>query len=273
MTHISYFITLDPIHHEIEIAQLNLLGVESFLEHDHALEAFIESESSGSLAKEIEEYLKEKALPFKKIIHNARAWNTEWESNFKPIGIDHKLFVRADFHDPDPQYAQELVISPKMAFGTGHHETTSMILEWMLGENFEGKRVLDFGCGTGILGILAAKNGAADIHFIDNDILAVENTIENIAMNQLPQMLVALGSFDAIPEQGYDFILANITRNILAEGIGTLSAHLNAKGKLIMSGFLISDLEFMLDRIIQSGLIHTMMMQRGEWICLIAESQ
>ena len=162
---------------------------------------------------------------------------------------------------------------PKMAFGTGHHETTSMILEWMLTQDLAGKDVLDFGCGTGILGIYAAKNSVSSVVFIDNDSLATENTNENILLNQLSEIKVLLGSFDAIPDVKFDLILANITRNILSEGMAILSNHLKPKAKIAMSGFLLQDAEFMIDKIKLSGLQLIEQKHKGDWLCIIAEKQ
>ncbi len=271
--YISYLISLDPSNHEIEIAQLNLLGVESFMEHDDALEAFVDSEKFPELENEIETYLKEKSFSFEKKTHDAKDWNAEWEKNFTPIAIINQLLVRAPFHVQDQNYRQELIIAPKMAFGTGHHETTSMILEWMLKEDLTRKDVLDFGCGTGILGIFAAKNSASKVVFVDNDPLATENTTENIVLNQLSAMNVLLGSFDAIPNEQYDFILANITRNILSEGLSVLANHLKSNAKIAMSGFLLQDAEFMIEKIKQSGLHLIEQKEKGDWLCLIAEKQ
>jgi ribosomal protein L11 methyltransferase len=270
LAYISYLISLDPSNHEIQIAQLNLLGVESFIEHDHELEAFIETEKNPELENEIEIYLKENGFTFEKKLHDARDWNAEWEANFKPIEIGNELIVRAPFHLSDQKFAYELIIAPKMAFGTGHHETTSMILEWMLQEDIAGKDVLDFGCGTGILGIFAAKKNAASVCFIDNDPLATENTEENFKLNDLVPMEVKLGSYDVIPDKQYDLILANITRNILSEGMDVLSNHLKPKGKIVMSGFLIQDVEYMKEKMDQVGLMLNDQKIKGDWVCFIA---
>lgn len=273
MTYISYLISLDANNHEIEIAFLNQMGVEAFIEHDDALEAFVENNEHPTLCDELEIYLTEKRFPFERIIHVSKDWNAEWEMNFKPIAIGNDLFIRAPFHSKEPFYKQELIIAPKMAFGTGHHETTSMILEWMLTQDLNEKDVLDFGCGTGILGIFAAKCGARKLYFIDNDPLAIENTQENIALNQLPEMELQLGSYDVIPQTKFDLILANITRNILSDGLSILSKHLKPQGKIAMSGFLFGDSEYMLEKINQAGLHLIEQKQKNDWLCFIAEKQ
>jgi ribosomal protein L11 methyltransferase len=273
VAYISFLISIDPSQHEIEIAQLHLLGVDSFVEHDEALEAFIDVGTLPELEQEIEHYLKLNAFPYEKKIHHEKDWNAEWEKNFSPIAIGNQLLVRAAFHPQDKSFSQELIISPKMAFGTGHHETTSMILEWLLDQDLKGYDVLDFGCGTGILGIYAAKQATHKVVFVDNDPLSTENTAENILLNQLPEMKVILGSFDGIPNEQYDLILANITRNVLSEGLLQLANHLKSKGKIVMSGFLLQDAGFMIEKIRHNGLQYIEQKQKGDWLCIIAEKQ
>src|SRR5690606_25029937 len=142
-------------------------------------------------------------------------WNALWESNFQPIFIKDKVCVRATFHEPHPDYPLEILIDPKMAFGTGHHQTTSLMMEYILEEDFDGKSVLDIGCGTGIWGILASKLLAASVVAIDNDPVCVESSKENRQLNNISNMEVFEGSFDAIPNNKFEVILANINRNIL----------------------------------------------------------
>ncbi|MBK6544199.1 MAG: 50S ribosomal protein L11 methyltransferase [Saprospiraceae bacterium] len=272
MACISYYIHLDAAQHEFEIAYLNELGIDSFIEHEDALEAFLETEDTNISAK-IESYLKEKQRSFEKRSHQLRDWNKEWESNFDAFSIAKKLLVRAPFHPVDSTFKESLLISPKMAFGTGHHETTSMILEWMLDQNFENKKILDFGCGTGILGIFAAKRKASLVNFIDNDPLSIENTIENIQLNELVPMQCILGSTAQIPNEQYDVILANITRNILSESMELLVSHLFERGIIVISGFLETDLEFMLACLHKFHLKVLNRYQKKDWLCLIAQKQ
>ncbi|WP_299291913.1 50S ribosomal protein L11 methyltransferase [uncultured Mucilaginibacter sp.] len=164
-------------------------------------------------------------------------WNAVWESNFQPIQIKDQIWVRATFHEPRPDFPFEIVIDPKMAFGTGHHQTTSMMMDFMLDTVFTGKKVLDMGCGTGILAILASKKGATAITAIDNDPICCESTKENAVLNGIENITVFCGSKEVIPNETFDVILANINRNILLDQMDTYAQRLSANGQLFLSGF------------------------------------
>ncbi|MEJ5056155.1 50S ribosomal protein L11 methyltransferase [Sphingobacterium sp. MYb382] len=164
-------------------------------------------------------------------------WNALWELNFSPIVVDDRCYVRASFHEPKPGMEYEIVINPKMSFGTGHHETTSMMLSYILENSFEGKTVLDMGCGTGILAILAAKRGASSILAVDYDDVCVASVAENKVLNDTPQIQSALGSKEAIVGHSFDVVLANINRNILVDQLAQYRLCLPADGLLFVSGF------------------------------------
>ncbi|HRG69572.1 MAG: 50S ribosomal protein L11 methyltransferase [Saprospiraceae bacterium] len=268
---ISYRIQTKSDSFDLILADLSILGADAFQEHDDALEAFIEGDLLDQQQVDIESYLKEQKLVYQKILHERKDWNAAWESNFIPFTIASKLIVRAPFHSSDPSYPEELVIFPKMAFGTGHHETTSMILEYLLDRDFSGKCILDFGCGTGILGILTAKHQADQVVFIDNDPLCIENTLENLNLNLIKECPVILGSIGEIPNLNFDLIIANITRNILIEALPTLAHHLKQNGALILSGFLQQDFDAMNAQLQAAGLNCKIQIRKGEWLCIIAE--
>lgn len=271
MSCFSYRVIIPESEKDVEIALLIQLGVENFIEYDDGFEAFVFAKQN--LERDVENHLDLRKLRYQKIEHETRDWNVEWEKNFSPITIGEKLIVRAPFHSVMKNFDYDLLIAPKMAFGTGHHETTSMILEWMLQNDFSGKSVLDFGCGTGILGIFARMKQAATSCFIDNDPIALENTKENLLLNKILSSEVRIGSYDEIPETQFDLILANITRNILSEGLHELVVHLADKGKVILSGFLVQDAEIM-QNLIRDNQLHLIgEMQKGEWLCFIAEKQ
>jgi len=168
-------------------------------------------------------------------------WNSLWESNFNPIEIDQRCYVRATFHDARPEYPFEIVIDPKMAFGTGHHQTTSMMMRLLLELDVAGKAVLDMGCGTGILGILAAKKHAASVMAIDNDEICCSSAHENALLNGISAMDVKCGSVDLIKGSKFNIILANINRNVLIEHLPYYAQALVKDGVLLISGFFLGD--------------------------------
>lgn len=214
-------------------------GCDTFEEMDFGFKAYLPATSFN------QEKLDERLAPFHNLLTFSyevnlipqRNWNAVWESNFQPIQIKNQIWVRATFHEPRPDFPFEIVIDPKMAFGTGHHQTTSMMMDYMLDTVFTGKKVLDMGCGTGILAILAAKKGATDITAIDFDPVCCESTIENSALNNIKGMKILCGSKEVIPNGQFDVILANINRNILLDQMQSYQHHLKHGGILFISGF------------------------------------
>ncbi|MFD0749607.1 50S ribosomal protein L11 methyltransferase [Mucilaginibacter calamicampi] len=194
-------------------------------------------------------------------------WNEVWESNFEPLVIGDKIYVRATFHQPRPDVRYEIVIDPKMAFGTGHHQTTSMILQLMLDEDFTGKKVLDMGCGTGILAIMAAKLNAGNITAIDYDPVCYESTIENAQLNGITSIKALCGSKEAIPAEQFDIILANINRNILLDQMDSYAAVLKPAGTIFFSGFYETpDLEIITQAANQVGLTYISHKKDKDWV-------
>lgn len=219
---------------EILIAELSVLGFESFSEEDGKVFAYIRE---ADLTEETEESIATlgyaKSYSFKKI--PGQNWNAVWESNFEPIEIPGRCRIRADFHEPDSSFPLEIVVTPKMSFGTGHHSTTRLMMEAILDMNLSGKRILDMGCGTGILAILAGKMGSSDITAIDNDPQCIINTRENFDENQIISSQLYLLGEEPVLEK-FDLILANIQRNVLLEQISWYADHLKSGGKLLVSG-------------------------------------
>jgi ribosomal protein L11 methyltransferase len=225
---------------DLLIDSLGAIGFDTFEEVEDGFKAYI---PAGDFSPElVDEQLAGYRLMFgfvyeTKLIRQ-KNWNEVWESNFEPITVAGKVYVRATFHQPRPDFPYEIVIDPKMAFGTGHHQTTSMMMALMLETSFAGKNVLDMGCGTGILAILAEKLGAAKIMAIDYDPVCYESTLENAALNQAQNINAACGSKEAMPQgQQFDIILANINRNILLDQLAEYAAALKPGGELYLSGF------------------------------------
>jgi len=191
-------------------------------------------------------------------------WNAEWEKNFVPVIIDNRCVIRAPFHEKFDKYEYVINIEPKMAFGTGHHETTSLMISALLDVDFGGKTVLDMGCGTGILGILAAMKGAKKVVGIDIDEWAYNNAIEN-ARNNNTNITFLQGGAEVIPEIKFDIILANINRNILIEQSIDYNEHLTSFGKLFISGILIEDVDMVEATFIDLGLTPVEHTSLGNW--------
>lgn len=193
-------------------------------------------------------------------------WNKVWESNFDPIVIDEVCYIRATFHEPKPSYDYEIIIDPKMAFGTGHHQTTSMMVRYILENEMKGANVLDMGCGTGILAILAAKKGAKQVLAIDYDPVCIESTEENLVLNKVTDIQTAIGSVEQLGEQKFDVIFANINRNILLDHLSAYAAAMEPGGKLYLSGFFVEkDLEIMNAEAKRIGFAYQEHQEDGKW--------
>jgi|WetSurMetagenome_2_1015567.scaffolds.fasta_scaffold00524_4 ribosomal protein L11 methyltransferase len=191
-------------------------------------------------------------------------WNEEWEKNFQPVIIAEKCSVRAPFH-PKPQNVDfDIVIEPKMSFGTGHHQTTALMTELLIGTDVKGLKVLDMGCGTGLLAILSSMKGASEVSAVDIDEWACINTIENCLVNNC-NINVRQGDILTVAGEKYDLILANITRNILIENMATLSSCLNPSGRLFLSGFYNDDITEIEKATYAAGLMPGKVLSRDEW--------
>lgn len=201
----------------------------------------------------------------------AQDWNKVWEENFTPIVVDNRILVRAGFHQPIPGIEYEIIIEPKMSFGTGHHSTTALMLASILDqkEQIEGKRVLDMGCGTGILSIMAAKTGAKEITGIDIDEWAYNNAMENMKNNGINQVSIRIGDAGLLAgESPFDIILANINRNILLNDMHHYTSRLNPGGYLMMSGFYLQDLPMIREKAESLGLQYISYKEDKNWVAV-----
>ncbi len=233
------FREIEEYQHDLLIAELADIGFDTFEDTSKGFNAFILANQFDETAlKEVLEGF-EDDLAYTYTIHkiDPQNWNEEWEKNFSPLVINDDCYVRATFHDHQPQYKYEIVIDPKMAFGTGHHQTTTMMMLYVLETDVQDKVILDMGAGTGILGILAAKRGAKEIVAIDNDEVCYNSAIENAALNQIDNLTSLCGSKETIPQTEFDIILANINRNILLDQIERYAAVLKQDGLIFFSGF------------------------------------
>ncbi|MDT0677797.1 50S ribosomal protein L11 methyltransferase [Autumnicola musiva] len=254
---------------EILIAELGYLGFESFVENEDGVTAYIpvEEYEDGLLANVHILQSEEFEITFSQSEIEQINWNEEWEKNFNPILVDDICSVRAPFH-PKPEANFDIVIEPKMSFGTGHHATTHMMIKHILENDWKGKSVLDMGCGTGVLAILTALKGAARIDAIDIDNWCYINTLENIERNNCEHINVEEGGVELLQGKKYDAILANINRNILLEDMPGYADALNEGGEIYFSGFYTEDLMIIKNAAAELGLRYKSHLERNNWVAV-----
>jgi len=269
--YIGYDFKVEPLQPgtEILIAELGYTGFESFVETEEGATAYIQKEEWRADILEDIQILKSKefeiTFTFEEI--EQTNWNEEWEKNFKPIVVDELVTVRAPFHDK-PSTKYDLIIEPKMSFGTGHHETTHMMIQHILKNDFNGKSVLDMGCGTGVLAILAVKVGANKLDAIDINNWCYLNSLENIDRNNCKHISVYEGDVSLLKNKQYDVIIANINRNILLQDIEAYSKCLNKNGMLFLSGFYKEDIPLIEAECNTHMLKLNEIIERGQWVSL-----
>ncbi len=228
---------------EILIAELGAAGFESFTENENGVIAYIQKDDwNDDILKDIQLLQSDEVVITYDMEEIEQVnWNSEWEKNFEPIQVDGLVSIRAPFHE-NPNLKYDIVIEPKMSFGTGHHETTHLMIQHLLDLDLEDKSVLDMGCGTGILAIFAEMKGAKQLDAIDIDTWCYENSLENVERNQCEQISVYEGDASLLKGKKYDVIIANINRNILLQDIGIYAQSLNENGTLLLSGFYTEDI-------------------------------
>ena len=269
--YIGYHFTVTPQRPGVEIliAELGYAGFESFVEHTNGVTAYIQKNEYHPNILDDVQLLKNDAFS---IQYNSEEieqvnWNAKWEENFHPILVDHRCAVRAPFHEKtDVEY--DIVIEPKMSFGTGHHETTHMMIQYILDTDFVKKSVLDMGCGTGVLAILAEKRGAARIDAIDIDEWCFLNSLENCERNSCQKINVSKGDVQLLKGKSFDVIIANINRNILVNDIPQYASCLNPKGLLFLSGFYEQDIPLIEEMCVQHELGLEAQISKNDWVAL-----
>ena len=264
------------VNREILVAELGNIGYESFTETDALVEAYIPSPdfSENSLRHLFPVDFSGFRFSWNSEIIPDQNWNEVWEKNyFQPLIIADRCLIRAPFHTDYPKAEYEIVIEPGMAFGTGNHETTSLMISEILKQELNGKIVLDMGCGTGILSILASFRGADKITGIDIDSWATNSTIENALYNNISNLEVVLGGAEKIPDKKFDFIYANIQRNILLNDMPQYCNALKRGGELIVSGFYLDDLDPIKVRATELGLQFTRSTENENWIAAVFTSK
>ncbi|MDY0780147.1 50S ribosomal protein L11 methyltransferase [Tenacibaculum sp. IB213877] len=269
--YIEYNFTVQPKEPatEILIAELGEAGFESFVENEEGVTAYIQKSDWNPSVLESIFILNSSDF---KIEYNHKEveqtnWNEEWEKNFSPIQVDDLVSVRAPFHK-NPNLKYDIVIEPKMSFGTGHHETTHMMLQHLIDIDLEGKKTLDMGCGTGILAIFAEMKGAQPIDAIDIDNWCYVNSVENIERNNCRHISVYEGDSSLLINKKYDVIIANINRNILLMDMKVYTSCLNDNGVLLLSGFYHEDIPIIDAEVSKYGLKLDKVIDRNNWVAV-----
>lgn len=273
MDYFKFQIETDATNAEILMALLAEWPFDTFEETDRGLNAFI---PTAKLSAETETYLAELqqqfGFRFQKEFIPGENWNVVWESNFHPVLVGDFCGIRADFHPPLQNVEFELVINPKMAFGTGHHETTFMVVEAMRDLPFKNAKVLDYGCGTGVLAILASKLGASQTDAVDIEAESYRNTLENCRLNNVENVVAYEGTLEAVPGSGYDIILANINRNVILDSLSSLSRMLNPGGLLVVSGFVKDDETLMAKTLSLQKFVVLEIKRKNNWLAMVAQA-
>ncbi|GAB7257780.1 50S ribosomal protein L11 methyltransferase [Polaribacter sp. OB-PA-B3] len=269
--YIEYNFTVSPKEPatEILIAELGNVGFESFVENENGVTAYIQKSEWNSKILESIFVLNsdEFSIEFTQNEVAQTNWNAEWEKNFTPIQVDDLVSIRAPFHK-NPNLKYDIVIEPKMSFGTGHHETTHMMVQHLINLDLKGKSVLDMGCGTGILAIFAEMKGAAQLEAIDIDNWCYENSLENVARNNCNNIAVFEGDSSLLINKKFDVIIANINRNILLMDMKIYTECLKENGVLLLSGFYEEDIPVIDAEVSKYNLKLETYITRNNWVAL-----
>lgn len=276
MTYTEVIFTIEPYTEAIAdalIAELGTIGYDGFSYTENGFSAYIPTPDYNREAiaglQPLQYFSEHFRISMETREIEDQDWNKVWEENFTPIVVDNRIQVRAGFHEALPGMEYEIIIEPKMSFGTGHHATTALMLRTILelAPEIKGKRVLDMGCGTGILSIMAAKAGAGEVTGIDIDQWAYNNAMENIQNNHIDNITIKIGDAALLQnEANYDVILANINRNILLDDMPRYAARLQSPGCLVMSGFYEKDLPMIRERAESLGLQYKGHHEEQQWV-------
>ena len=282
MKYIELSLTVNPLNEnttDLLSFHLGSIGYESFVATENGLNAYISKadfseqkldEVLHSLSVEIDDLLTDMKVEYEFKDLEEVNWNTEWEKNyFNPLVVANKCLVKSSFHSVEEQYEYEIVIDPKMAFGTGHHQTTYLMLQEILKLDLDNKSVLDIGCGTAVLAILASMMGATDIVAIDFDEWAYNNAKENVVLNDIQNVDVRLGKIDLVQDRKFDYIFANINRNILLQDIQHYANAMQSGATLILSGFYFEDVPVLQMECQKNNLSFQKLEQKDNWCALL----
>ncbi len=270
MNYYKYTFAVNEEKREILLALIGEFAFDTFEETTETISAYVPEKSDTEIDPKALEKLKQFVdFDYEKTFIPYQNWNDVWESNFQPILVDNFCGIRADFHPNFDKVDYELLINPQMAFGTGHHETTFMMIQAMQPLDFSRKKVLDYGCGTGILAILAGMLGADPIDAVDIEEPSFINTKENALLNGINNVHSILGTLDNITDHDYDIILANINRHVILDSLPTLYQKLNPDGTILFSGILETDFDLIKKALNEEKFILKEKNLKGNWLCLV----
>jgi ribosomal protein L11 methyltransferase len=269
MSFIEISITCLEDYQEILMAEISQLSYDSIIETDAGFNAYVTEDLFDQ--KSIDELFARyevAEINYAKRQVAKENWNADWEKNYDPMVINDQCIVRAAFHEISTPYKYDIIITPKMSFGTGHHETTSQVLTLQMGLDHEGKSVMDAGCGTGVLSIMAEKRGATSIDSFDIDDWCVDNSEENYQLNNCNKCTIQKGTIAEVKLSNtpYDIVIANINKNILLSEMDQYAKYLVGKGDLLLSGFYIHDLEDIKASCVENGLFYHHHITKNNWV-------
>jgi ribosomal protein L11 methyltransferase len=272
--YIEIKVSCDALFRDILIAEMGEIDFDSFVETEVGFDAYIIEDkfSHPGLQQLFNNYRKQTKIWYELKKIPKVNWNEEWEKNYDPIQVGTDIYVRAIFHEPRPEFKYEIVINPKMSFGTGHHETTHQLLALQLAVNFKGKTVLDVGSGTGILAIMAHKLGASEVSATDIDDWCIENATENFGLNEVKPKYVEQGVIKSLGfKETFDIVLANINKNVLLDEMDEYARLTRKDGYLFLSGFYAHDEADILERTSALGFTKLQSATKREWTAVLLQ--
>lgn len=272
MSYIELIVIVEPKEQgtDILIAELSEIGFESFVDADNGFSAYIKEEQyfENEVKSMFSNYSDLLKISYDSKIIQQQNWNKEWESNFQPIDVEGKCYIRAPFHESQKRFMYDVIIEPKMSFGTGHHYTTQLMIQKLMKLEIKNKSLLDMGCGTGVLAILASLMGANPITAIDCDDWSYENSIENLQKNNINNVIVHKGNAEILAGKLFHTILANINKNVLLMDMPVYVQSLEKEGNLVLSGFFETDVIELTQKAIDLGLKLEEKVVNDQWTVL-----